>query len=63
MYFSCPNKKRYQKKLRTCSSIAVKTLKVYPVGSHTKSPNNLYPFRLFLCFLLSILCIFSENTG
>ena len=38
-------------------------LKTHLVGSHTKNPSNLYPFR-FLCYsLLSVLCIFKKIQG
>ena len=37
--------------------------KTHLVGSHTKNPSNLYPFR-FLCYsLLSVLCIFKKIQG
>ena len=60
---TCPFLVRTRKERKESANVPFDRLcepKTYPVGSHTKSPSNLYPFR-FLCYsLLSTLCIFKK---
>ena len=60
---TCPFLVRTRKERKETANVPFDRLcepKTYPVGSHTKSPSNLYPFR-FLCYsLLSTLCIFKK---
>ena len=60
---TCPFLVRTRKERKESANVPFDRLcepKTYPVGSHTKSPSNLCPFR-FLCYsLLSTLCIFKK---
>ena len=63
---TCPFLVRTRKERKEAANVPFDRLcepKTHLVGSHTKNPSNLYPFR-FLCYsLLSVLCIFKKIQG